>query len=151
MQDTLSSEEAVQTIEDVLWAFGERVGALWGWGYEFCMPEPHRWHAGTLHGYWLALAEEAEEMESKFDAARAALEALPIIDRIDVEPYEYVDDRGEDDRLVGEKWRFHFRPYVVYTHRRSRKRHDEVSTLTSVARLLTRRKPPMNASQDRSC
>jgi len=117
VEPTLSSELAVQEIEAALFKFDERVGELWRWGYHYDMPEPHRWDAGRLYGYWLALTEEAEQMGPKFEAAREALEALPIIKEIRAKGYEVHEDMGDTDRLIGEQWCFTFRPRIVYTHR----------------------------------
>jgi len=120
MQAVLPSEQAVETIENAVWEFSLRLGELWSWGYESGMCEPHRWHAGVLHGYWLAVPDEAAQVFSEFAELRHRLESIEFVAGIDRESYDVSTDGPHCGPLSGEKWRFRFGQPVEYTHR-----HDE--------------------------
>lgn len=117
MQGSLSSEDVIRILDEVIWSREQRVGELWRWGYEFDLGEPHRWQAGMLRGYWLAPPDEFKQIAPRFDELRETIRGLDIVREVESEPYEITEDSGLGGPYLGEKWRIHFSQRIVYTHR----------------------------------
>ena len=118
MEDRLGSTEAVEQIENAFDVFCEREGLdrfiYWNWGYEFQMLEQHRWQAGSLLGYWLAVEDEHQGLKPRFERARQYLEALDIVAEIRADSYRH---STEDGLLFGETWVITFAPEIFYDHK----------------------------------
>lgn len=127
MVAVLSSKRAVAEIEVAIWKFGSRLCHLWLWGYELGMFEPHRWHAGVLQGFWLAVPEEAEQMAPQFSALRQKLETLEIVAKFESSPYDVSAGGPNCDPLSGEKWQFQFDQDGAYTHRHTQDDADDAA------------------------
>lgn len=116
MTEILKSETALAVIEKIRWAQPDRIATLWNWGFGFANREMHRWHAGTLHAYWLATKDEITSVEPGFQTFREQIQSLDIVQEVQVEMYR-LDDGWIGEELLGERWSIHFSQPVEYTHR----------------------------------
>lgn len=115
----MTSTKAVDTVEAELDSFladhGVDYWTTWSWGYEMGMPEPHRWDAGVLYGYWLCLPKEYNKVKPILERASLHLQKLDIVASVDTAKYE--EDLSSDP-LLGEQWAISFVTNIFYDHRR---------------------------------
>ena len=115
---TIGSVEAIEMIEKVRAKQSLRAAFdLWDYGYQWGELRQHRWFKGVLNARWLATLEEARKIRVELETFRREIEGLNIVHRVEVESLERKSVR-RGEALIGEKWRIHFKPEIVYTHYR---------------------------------
>jgi len=114
--ESILSDEAIERLEKLIRSEGLAETWEWGYGPDLTL-EPHRWHAGVLHGYWLETPEDYKETKRMFDALRKKINALDIVKNVEQEPYDVDLDLSGTGPRRGELWAIVFSARVEYTHR----------------------------------